>query len=1049
MIALTGSQEAALDAVQRAIDETNNTVPVGVEIAFSHLVWQDQPAGFGEPQQQFNPMARRCDVFIGLLADRFGTKTQRGKTGFAEEFEIAVERRRTSSDPEIAIFFQAHLDTRGADPEQVASVLHFKQRLQHEQQLVYADFEDAIDLERKVRRVLQTRVYRLMGHTPPSQASELIGRDSLDIKAGPPQDAQRVEPDVPEFVEIFTQPSSWDEALLQGPLRETGQAEAAEHARELEAEQPLEAAQELVKVAEVLAARGHAPVADVLREQAAALLEREGRRADAAQLLESVLEGLIARGSQRAPHLVERLARLLPEDGQWRAGVLSALVDWPENPENAVEALNEGLQQLGGQGEHWPHQSMRVATGLAEILNMHGRREEAIDVVSPLRGHPLSPGFRVSLELEALDALAATGRQAEAAEGWRQLRALEGLGPEQRATVLARHGIALAMEGEVEGATQAFLDAAVAWQRVKGAGDQVAECYFASQASAGLNAEHRPAGEALRPLAAVLRGAASTPAARADDLIRSGMGSRIRDKLYEARRSFWLAHAEHRRAGNLRGQMATLELLGELHVAADRPVAAVWAYVRAGRERRAAEAAEQVDQSGMGRLTDVLDLHGSRWTRAASLAVLAKVGRRLPAEKVRELVPSVLQEASKQWYSLMSPQPAMRAQEALGALCFDAPDHLREQVLGTLRDLVRGRYVGTARSAAEALILLTNAGGADETQILTQVCLEDDGLANISSLWLGGQLAQHPEQATKLSDAAKRGNRFALEAAAAGDLPAHDAELVEVCTVSIRELISRPVVEEIQSSGGTVQRRTGIGNWEPSGLIGRFVAPDLRAEMSRYLFDIITGAEAPFETRASSAGALFNLAPGLDASLRAELAESLMPRACDFAPSSDWDEMTPNPPDPFSRVQMRVPGALDLRATVLEAIGALAADLDPVPGDLDRAVLAAIAAPDSKLARAGWLTLARCPQLELPVDAELGLRAADPQVRTAALRCWTVRNERPPVAQVLEALLTDPSLAVRLTLVMSARDMGKAWRPTLERLAVDPDAYVRALARLP
>src|SRR5205807_253069 len=115
--------------------------------------------------------------------------------------------------------------------------------------------------------------------------------------------------------------------------------------------------------------------------------------------------------------------------------------------------------------------------------------------------------------------------------------------------------------------------------------------YFASQIAGGLNAEFSPEGESIRPWAASLRGRADTPASRAETLVELGMSKRLHEDFPDAARFYWLAFAEHRRAGNLRGCMFCLYVLGELHVVAKHPLDAVWAYVRSGQEKEAAQAA--------------------------------------------------------------------------------------------------------------------------------------------------------------------------------------------------------------------------------------------------------------------------------------------------------------------------------------------------------------------------------------------------------------------------------------------------------------------------
>ncbi len=119
--------------------------------------------GYGRPQERINPMVRECDVFIGLLNKRWGTATGERSSGFEEEFEIALERRRNGEDaPAIGMFF-ANIDEDSlADPgPQLSQVIEFRTKVKAERIALYGEFSNADQLGKRVSNFLLEHVLPL------------------------------------------------------------------------------------------------------------------------------------------------------------------------------------------------------------------------------------------------------------------------------------------------------------------------------------------------------------------------------------------------------------------------------------------------------------------------------------------------------------------------------------------------------------------------------------------------------------------------------------------------------------------------------------------------------------------------------------------------------------------------------------------------------------------------------------------------------------------------------------------------------------------------
>jgi DNA-directed RNA polymerase specialized sigma24 family protein len=67
--------------------------------------WEDRSPAYGRPQQQIDVDVDAADVVVGLLRASWGSPTGTHASGFAEEFERAMDRRRSTGTPDILLYF--------------------------------------------------------------------------------------------------------------------------------------------------------------------------------------------------------------------------------------------------------------------------------------------------------------------------------------------------------------------------------------------------------------------------------------------------------------------------------------------------------------------------------------------------------------------------------------------------------------------------------------------------------------------------------------------------------------------------------------------------------------------------------------------------------------------------------------------------------------------------------------------------------------------------------------------------------------------------------
>ena len=132
--------EAERKATKAIVDRLNHTIR-GIGWAVELLGWEDRLPGYGRPQAQINEDVDACDLFLGVLWRRWGSPSGEFQSGFEEEFERAVIRRRESESPEIWIYFK-QVD-RTSDPgEQLQQVLAFQKKVKQQRELLFQQFGD-------------------------------------------------------------------------------------------------------------------------------------------------------------------------------------------------------------------------------------------------------------------------------------------------------------------------------------------------------------------------------------------------------------------------------------------------------------------------------------------------------------------------------------------------------------------------------------------------------------------------------------------------------------------------------------------------------------------------------------------------------------------------------------------------------------------------------------------------------------------------------------------------------------------------------------------
>ena len=105
-IASPSDLRAEREATRDVVEQANLIFREHLDWAIELRGWEDTLPGMGRPQDLINCDVDACDVFLGLLWERWGQPTGTTDSGFAEEFQRARERHRNTQVPSIAMFFK-------------------------------------------------------------------------------------------------------------------------------------------------------------------------------------------------------------------------------------------------------------------------------------------------------------------------------------------------------------------------------------------------------------------------------------------------------------------------------------------------------------------------------------------------------------------------------------------------------------------------------------------------------------------------------------------------------------------------------------------------------------------------------------------------------------------------------------------------------------------------------------------------------------------------------------------------------------------------------
>ncbi|WP_196523071.1 DUF4062 domain-containing protein [Nostoc commune] len=158
-----GDLEDEKNIVREVADRINKALGSIIGWHIEVLSSKEVLPGAGRPQDKINKdVLNKCDIFIGLLWKRWGSRTGKYSSGFEEEFEYVRQIRAIKASPEIWLCFKEVAPDLVADAgPHLKKVLGFKKNQINSKEVFFKEFSDTEEWKDKVYDWLLKYVLRL------------------------------------------------------------------------------------------------------------------------------------------------------------------------------------------------------------------------------------------------------------------------------------------------------------------------------------------------------------------------------------------------------------------------------------------------------------------------------------------------------------------------------------------------------------------------------------------------------------------------------------------------------------------------------------------------------------------------------------------------------------------------------------------------------------------------------------------------------------------------------------------------------------------------
>ena len=215
-----GGLDIERQAAARIVDQVNRSHAEHWGCQINLIGWEITLPGYSRAQSLINQDLDKCEYFVGVLWDHWGSPPDAGEgqysSGFEEEFERARERVETSLMKDIALFFKEIATAQLKDPgDSLKQVLAFRERCTKARKPLFKQFKEVEDFDSIFRAKIEEIGWR--------EHNALKAREKEALDPEQPATDDKAVPDTPgsshrlirassaNFVtELLTRSADWD-----------------------------------------------------------------------------------------------------------------------------------------------------------------------------------------------------------------------------------------------------------------------------------------------------------------------------------------------------------------------------------------------------------------------------------------------------------------------------------------------------------------------------------------------------------------------------------------------------------------------------------------------------------------------------------------------------------------------------------------------------------------------------------------------------------------------------------------------------------------------
>ena len=169
-----GGVEEERQSTKRLLENLNQSLGLHSDLRFDFYGWEQTVPGEGRPQDLINQALDACDIFVGILGERWGTPPGGPygfSSGFEEEFNRALERSTTTGAPRIHLFCRDMTPSLLSDPgPQASQVIAFKKKVQADRSVLYKAYNSIEFFREQLTIALLDTLFRSLTTPRPEQS---------------------------------------------------------------------------------------------------------------------------------------------------------------------------------------------------------------------------------------------------------------------------------------------------------------------------------------------------------------------------------------------------------------------------------------------------------------------------------------------------------------------------------------------------------------------------------------------------------------------------------------------------------------------------------------------------------------------------------------------------------------------------------------------------------------------------------------------------------------------------------------------------------------